>query len=90
MPGKSQHKHGKHSSRSKRRIGGPSQPVMATQPTPTEPAREIIAPRQIPKAPVTTAATAVKYPYIFTELRRIGILSGVMLVILFILALVLA
>ena len=89
MPGKSQHKHGKHSSRNKKRMGRPNRPVMAAQPTPTESARETSAPRQIPKAPVATAGTAVQYPYIFTELRRIGILSGVMLVILIIIALVL-
>ena len=34
--------------------------------------------------------TTVRYPYIFTELRRIGILAGIMLVILVVLALILA
>ncbi len=90
MPGKSPHKHGKHPSRSKRRAGGLNQPVMATQPTPTKPARETIAPPQRPKTPVTATITAVRYPYIFIELRRIGILSGVMLAILIVTALVLA
>jgi hypothetical protein len=34
--------------------------------------------------------TAVRYPYILTELRRIGILAGIMLTILVVLALVLS
>ena len=39
--------------------------------------------------PTTTVTpTATQYPYIASELRRIGILAGVMLVILVILALV--
>lgn len=35
------------------------------------------------------APTVVQYPYIITELRRIGILAGVMIVILVVLAFVL-
>ena len=42
-------------------------------------------------APVSmTAQTAAQYPYILAELRRIGILAGIMLVILIILSFVLS
>jgi len=44
----------------------------------------------MPKASVTATTTTAQYPYIFIELRRIGILSGIMLAILIIIALVLA
>ena len=48
------------------------------------------APAPLPSVPVKTApSTGVRYPYIVTELRRIGILAGVMLTILVILVLVL-
>jgi len=55
------------------------------------------APKELPAVatPVSSGATArskapaVKYPYVTAELRRIGILTGAILVILIILALVL-
>jgi len=63
-------------------IASERQPV--TQPL--EPAFQPRAPVSLPKAPVPPA----QYPYVATELRTIGILAGVMLVILVVLALVLA
>ncbi|MAF85327.1 MAG: hypothetical protein CL875_02425 [Dehalococcoidales bacterium] len=56
---------------------------------------EPVTPSQVaaPSASVPTsmpAPTAVHYPFIATELRRIGILAGIALVILIVLSLVLS
>jgi len=40
-------------------------------------------------APTPTTLTTARYPYVVAELRRFGILAGIMLVILIVLALVL-
>ena len=87
MPGKSRHKRSKHSSRSKKRVGGLNAPLMAAQPVAIEPAHETMVRPQTPK--ISATATAVQYPYIFTELRRIGILSGIILAILIVISLIL-
>ena len=42
------------------------------------------------KVRATTAASRVRYPYVTAELKRIGILAGIMLAILVVLALVLS
>ena len=99
MSGKSRHAKGKHLSRSKRsrRLG------LERQPSPAIVAqRQAIAqtskPVPHPSVPAPLASisepmakpSAVWYPYIATELRRIGILAGIMLVILVVLALVLS
>ena len=100
MPGKSGHDKGKHLSRSKRRKGSqkihlerqhspvtvtPQQPIaQADEPAPvlTASAPSASAPTPVAKLP------AIQYPYIGIELRRIGILAGIMLVILVVLVLV--
>jgi hypothetical protein len=94
MPGKSRHGKGKHGhiskkSRARQRQGitplsqtaadNIPQPAVTTS-TPSSP--------KIPAPP--TRLKAVQYPYITTELRRIGILAGIILVILVVLALVLS
>jgi len=92
MPGKSQHGRRK-LPRSKRRKGrhgvsaiSAQQRVVAQTYKPA-PRPEASAPStSVPTTMATPAAT--RYPYIAAELRRIGILAGVMLVILVILALV--
>jgi len=54
-----------------------------------------VPPVKIPQAPKPVshhkvpASGEVRYPYVTAELRRIGILAGIMLVVLIILALVL-
>jgi hypothetical protein len=56
-----------------------------------------VAPKDKPSVPAPlssgaaarTTAPAVKYPYVTAELRRIGVLAGVILAILIVLALVL-
>jgi len=95
MPGKSRHGKGKHSFQSKREKGKHrfsatvvQQRVVAqankpiTPPKPSAPSVSVPTPR--------AALTTARYPYIVAELRRIGILAGIMLVILFVLALVLS
>lgn len=92
MPGKS--RHGKRKlPRSKRRKGIQGVSVISAQ-------QRVVAqtykpaprPETLPPSasvPTTTATvSATRYPYIAAELRRIGILAGVIMVILVILALV--
>jgi hypothetical protein len=86
MPGKSRRGRGKHSARSKKRQGASTiaaqQRVAADKP----PAPAVPTPS---KPTPITAPTGARYPYVVAELRRIGILAGIMLVILVVLALVL-
>ena len=95
MPGKLRHGKGKHPVRSKRkRSGHGSTAIAAQQPLISQtnevvPKPEVSAPSPITSAPSATVST-VRYPYIVAELRRIGILTGIMLVILVVLALVLS
>ena len=91
MSGKSKHGRGKHLSKSKRGKG--NRGYSAAAPV-SEPASrpEVLTPSAGVPAPAAPAAppAPVRYPYIFTELRRIAILSGIMLAILVVLALVLS
>jgi len=94
MPGKSRHAR-RRLSRSKKRKGGQvSSAVAAQQPAVTQADKPAASPKvSAPSASVPSplaTLTAVRYPYIVTELRRIGILAGIMLVILIVLALVLS
>lgn len=95
MTGKSRRQRGKNSAQSKKRKGGPSRTVVSS-PQPAI-AREH-EPAASPNVPVTSVnvptpiakPAAVRYPYVATELRTIGILAGIMLIILIVLALVLS
>ncbi len=92
MPAKSGHGRRK-LPRSKRKKGRKEasairaqQPVIAHTPRPISQPEASVPPAN---APTTVAAlAATRYPYITAELRRIGILGGIILVILVILALV--
>ncbi len=90
MSGKSRHSRGKHSFQSKKRKDRLSHPVIVTQPPAVTPTTQSVPIPEVSKKPVPTIVTAVRYPYILTELRRIGILAGIMLAILVVLALILA
>jgi len=95
MPGKSRHGKGKQPVRSKRRRSGRSSLASAAQQPPVsqtyEPVPQPEVSTPLPTTPTSSAAVStVRYPYITTELRRIGILAGIMLVILVVLALVLS
>ena len=90
MAGKSRRK-GKHSLQSKKRKRKQISTLIATQ-------QQAVAQTYKPAAPSEVAAppakeptpTAARFPHIATELRRIGILAGIMLVTLVVLALVLS
>ena len=93
MPGKPQRGRGKRSFQSKKK-GRPSRPATVVQQPVVaqvhEPDSHLDAP--VPSASVSipkVKPTAVHYPYITTELRTIGILAGIMLIILIVLALAL-
>ena len=95
MPGKSRRRKGKYSFQSKRKKGRPGHPaVIAQQPAVAQTDEPVSSPKvPVPSASVPTLmakTAAVRYPYIATELRNIGILAGIMLIILVVLALVLS
>lgn len=95
MPGKSRHGRRKHSFQGKKKKGRRSLPgVVAQRQAATQTYKPVVPPRvAAPSASTPTpmpVLTAVRYPYILKELRRIGILAGIMLVILVVLALVLS
>ena len=87
MSGKSRHSRGKHSLHGKKNKMKLRQPMLASQPSPAAVPAE--APVAETKKSILPPPIMAKYPYIFGELRRIGILGGVMLVILIALALIL-
>jgi hypothetical protein len=93
MPSKSRRGRGRHLSRSKRK-GRKTFSAPAAQPSAVGKAYEP-APRDDKLAPPTKAPTlrapivAAQNPNVAAELRRIGIVAGIMIVILVVLALVL-
>lgn len=93
MPSKSQHGRKKRSFQGKKKKGRRSPPGVVTQrQVATQTDKPVVSPKVVtPSASTPTpmpVLTAVRYPYILTELRRIGIIAGIMLVILVVLALV--
>ena len=88
MSGKSRHSRGKHSFQSKKKRGRLSPPTIVTQQQAVTPTDESVPPPKVSRRSVPATITAVRYPYILTELRRVGILAGIMLAILIVLALV--
>lgn len=95
MPGKPRRKRAKSSIQSKKKRSRPSRPAtVAQQPAIAQAHQPVPAPSvSVPRAGVSTPVAkpaAVQHPYIATELRTIGILAGIMLIALTVLALVLA
>ncbi len=95
MPGKSRHDRRKHSFQGKKKKGRRSPPGVVARRQADIQIDKPVAPPEVaaPSASAPTpmpVLTAVRHPYILTELRRIGILAGIMLVILIVLVLVLA
>ena len=95
MPSKSQRSRKKRSFKGKRKKSGRSPPVVVSQQQAATQTYEPVTPSKVaaPSASKPTQEpmlTAARYPYIFTELRRTGILAGIMLAILVVLALVLS
>jgi len=94
MPSKSRHAKGKHPHHSKKSKAIQRQGAMALQQHKVaEEPMQAATIDTIPSPKATTAPVktkALQYPYITGELRRIGILAGILLVILIILAVVLS
>ena len=95
MPSKSQHGRRKHSFQGKKKKGKRSpQGIIAQRQADIQINKPATPPRAVtPRASAPTPTpvlTTIRYPYIFTELRRIGVLAGILLVILVVLALVLS
>ena len=95
MPGKSRHGRRKRSFQGKKKKGRRSPlGVVAQRQADIQIDKPVAPPKVV--APSVNAPTqmpvlaAVRHPYILTELRRIGILAGIMLVILVVLVLVLS
>ncbi|MFC1860099.1 hypothetical protein ACFLYC_00795 [Chloroflexota bacterium] len=89
MPSKSRHGRRKHSFQStKKKSGGSLHSVVAQQPAATQTDRPVVPQTRAP-AP-TSVLAAVQHPYILPELKRIGILAGIMVIILVVLAIVLS
>ena len=95
MPGKSRHRKGRHLPQSKKRKSRQRFPAAVAQQQAVAQTREPVSPPVVsaPSASVPTPMAklaAVRYPHVAIELRTIGILAGIMLIILIILALVLS
>ena len=95
MPNKSRHRRGKHLPQSKKRKSRQRFSAPVAQHQAVAQTRESVS-RLGVSAPLANVPTpvaklaAARYPYIATELRTIGILAGIILIILAVLALVLS
>ena len=90
MPSKSRRSRNKQAQRIKKRGGQPSPQVMTAQSPVDIPATEPEVSPRVEKIPAPIKSAVIQYPYIFQELRRIGILSGIMLIILIIVTFILS
>lgn len=94
MPGKSKHGKGKHPHHSKKSRAIHRQEVMASRQhgnvVAPKPAAVIEPPSGLKGAALPAKRTTLQYPYIAGELRRIGILAGVIVIILIALSFVLS
>ena len=88
------HRRGKHSFQAKKGVRPVSPSVVSPPATAVRPAEPVSPMATAPPARTTSAkarapvAAAVTHPYIRAELKGIGILGGIMLLILIVLALV--
>ena len=94
MPSKSRRIRGKHPHKSKKSKAIQRQETLATKPqTPEKPApvkETITLPKPKPAGIPSRQHTAASHPYIYRELRRIGILAAIVFIILIILAVVIS
>ena len=95
MPGKSRRRQGKYSVQSKKKKGRSSRPhTLVQQPA----SAQTDGPVPSPRVPVSSASVptpvakleVIRHPYIAAELRNIGILAAMMVVVLVVLAMVLS
>ena len=95
MPSKSRRHRGKYSVQSKKKEGRPSRPASLVQRPVATHAEELVSSTEVTAPAVSAPApvakpTGLSYPYIVGELRTIGIVAGIMLIVLVVLALVLS
>jgi predicted flap endonuclease-1-like 5' DNA nuclease len=98
MPGKSRHGKGKHHHQSKKSKAIRRQGTTAAAPASTEtPATAPVAAAPPAKVQPSTKAAgtpakpaAIEYPYALDELKRIGILAGIAVIVLFILSFIIS
>ncbi len=92
MPSKSRRTRGKHPHQSKKSKAILRQETLATRPpTPEKPApvKETVTLPTPKPAEIPSRQRTVSHPYVYRELRRIGILAAIVIIILIILAVVL-
>ena len=78
-------------SRRQRRKGMPiSSPPAILQRAKAQPSKPVVALKVAAPAATVPTLTSTKYPYMIPELKRIGILTGIIVVILVVLFLVLS
>ena len=94
MSGKSQHSAGKHTPHSKKGKALQRAAAMTSQQRVVSQIPEPAAPPRVTtpavKVPAAVSRSAQRYSYVTAELRRIGILAGIIIIILIVLALVLS
>ncbi len=95
MPDKSRRSRGKYSAQTKKKRGRPSRPTILAQQPAVAQTHESVSSPKVPVAPASVPTPMAKpatisYPYVAAELRTIGILASIMLIILVALALVLS
>jgi len=94
MSGRPQHGKGKHTSQSKKGKALQRAAVMTSQQRVVSQIPEPAAPPRVTtpavKVPAAVSRAAQRYSYVKAELRRIGILAGIIITILVVLALVLS
>lgn len=96
MPGKSKHGKGKHPHykksklRQRQAVSGLQQPAAQDVAKPTVPAAASVSPvPKAPKAAHSAVSATIQRSYSLAEIKRIGILTGIIIVILIILYFVL-
>jgi hypothetical protein len=92
MPSKSRRSRGKHPHRSKKSKAIQRQEALAARPPiPEKPAavKEAVTLTTPKPAEIPAKQRTVSHPYVYGELRRIGILATIMIIILIIIAMVL-
>ena len=92
MPGKSRRKRGKHIQTSKTRSRqhvGPTAQVQARSRIPEPVSRNTTTSSDATVTRRSTSPSVIQHPYITSELRTIGILAALMIIILFVLYIVL-
>ena len=91
MPSKSRRIRGKHPHQSKKSKAIRRQEALASRPSTPEKPAQVIETVTLPTpepAEIPSKQRTVSYPFIYKELRRIGILAAIMFIILIILAVV--